>query len=193
MLFSSKTLEECTESLARYHPNGKLFTAKNLPDKNYYKFLSGLSEEICRAQDQLIVFLQEVLPDQTTLLIEEWESAVGIPDDCYDADGVTAERRRDILSKLASSGLQTAQDFVDFGELFGFNGVDFGFLVVEPGIDATPTLDRFTIKVTFPLASATVFPYTFPFIFGGPIQSLVQCLFERLKPANCAIVFATAP
>lgn len=185
-IFDSKTLQECTESLARYHPNGDLFLAKNVPGTNYNKFLRGLSTEICRAQDLLITYIEEILPDQTTLLIEEWESAVGIPDSCFSAEESTSDRRRDILLKLAASGLQTAQDFVDFGKLFGFVDPDPGVVVVTQGVS------KFEIIITFPFSDAEEFPLEFPIFFGSTTQGILECMYTKLKPANCSITFMVA-
>lgn len=184
MIFENRSLEECTNSLARYHPDGKLFLGKNINSTNYHKFLRGLSEELCRAQDLLITYITEILPDQTTLLIEEYERALGIPDSCLDNTGTVSERRRNILAKLASSGLQTSQDFIDFAKIFGYVNPDPGEITVSQGVS------KFEIIITFPVANSPVFPFTFPIPFGSTGQSTVECLLTKLKPANCRITFS---
>ena len=184
-LFDERTLTECTNSLARYHPDGELFEAKNIEDTTYRNFLTGLSVELCRAQDLLITYINEVLPDTTTLLIAEWQSALGIPDGCITGGGTTAEQRRDILLKLAASGLQTDQDYIDFAKIFGFVNPDPGEITVSQGAS------RFEIIITFPAAEGSSFPYTFPIVFGTQVTLLLECLFTQLKPANCTITFTT--
>ena len=182
-IFDERTLTECTDSLARYHPDGKLFEAKNIDGTNYRSFLQGLSFELCRAQDLLITYINEVLPDTTTLLIAEWQSALGIPDDCISGGGATIEQRRDILLKLAASGLQTAQDFIDFAKIFGFVNPEPGEITVSQGVS------KFEIIITFPTGIGSDFPYTFPILFGTEATGVLQCLFTTLKPANCSITF----
>jgi len=39
--------------------------------------------------------------------LDEWERALGIPDDCFDLANTDDERRINILTKLAALGVQT--------------------------------------------------------------------------------------
>ena len=98
------------------------------------------------------------------------------------------ERRRDIVVKLASLGVQTILEFEALAALFSVSvtilaGND---PAVSPAI--TPIRDaRFTLVVDF--ISLEVFPYTFPILFGSVEISILQCLFERLVPANTQVLF----
>ena len=100
------------------------------------------------------------------------------------------------MVKLASLGVQTAQDFIDLAALFGItveikNGTVNGtFPMTCPIIvfDSSKAA-RFTIIVTFTVAAAETFPYTFPLPFGNAQIAILECLFNRLKPANTDIIF----
>ena len=98
--------------------------------------------------------------------------------------------------KLASLGIQTEEDFEGLASLFGvvvdvqpasphavFPAIFPIYLVGSP-IDA-----RFTIIVTFTVDTANRFPLTFPFIFGDAAIATLECLFRKLKPSNCNIIF----
>ena len=194
ILFQRRDLEEYTDSLAAYMPGGQLFAAKSLQDSNYRKLLRGVAGELFRANGLLREY--DILPDTTVKFIEEWESAVGIPDACFKGTGTINQRRRDVLVKLSALGVQTAQDFVDLAAIFGVDvtvrggSVNGCFPLVFPIILFDTEKDaRFTIIVQFTVDGANRFPLVFPFPFGDGDISLIECVFRRLKPANCDILF----
>lgn len=190
-----RTINEQAQSLANYMPGGKLFRIKNFQNSNFRKLLTGLAGELFTADGYLRSYSQEILPDQTVLFIDEWEKAVGIPDDCFSGTGSIDERRTHVLVKLASLGVQTAQDFEDLATLFGIS------VSVTPGYDHTvfpltfPILlmdavdSMYTIVITFSVTINAQFILTFPITFGDPIIGILECLYGKLKPANCQLIF----
>ena len=193
------TLEEHTNALADYLPNGRLFEAKGINDSNFRQLLRGLSGELFNAQGYLKTLNEEYIPDLTNLFLNEWEQTLGIPDECFSGTGSNDNRRRDILVKLAALGVQTAQEFEDLGDLFGIN------VTVGPGIETasftmsfpiilfnSPSDSRFTIVIDFPIPTGGFFIYNFPINFGESSQFILKCLFEKLRPANCQLIFRTS-
>ncbi len=189
-------LEQHTQALADYMPNGKLFEAKNISNSNFRQLLRGLAGELFTAQGYLITLEQEYFPDATNLFLSEWESALGIPDSCFSGEGTNDERRRDIVTKLSALGVQTDQDFIDLAAVFGVT------VAVGPGIDeitfpitfpvvmfTTEQEARFTLVIRFTVESASRFPLVFPIVFGSGEIAILECLFTKLKPANCDIIF----
>ncbi len=192
MLFPFKTVSQMATSFANYLPGGKLFIAKNDPLKNLQKYIQGISEEAVRANNLLNAYNEQFYPDKTVDFLEEWERAVGIPDECLVSVGLTIqERRRDVLTKLAGMAAQTAQDFEDVATAFGISSTVVGGKdpLVSPVIVPDKTA-RFTIVVIF--IPPEVFPYTFPFTFGSDQISVLQCLFRKMAPANCQVLFQSA-
>ena len=196
-LFERRDLDQYTNSLADYLPGGCLFASAHISDSNFRKLLQGMAGELFRANGLLIEYSEQIIPDQTTKFIEEWESTLGIPDDCFTGTGTIDERRTDILVKLAALGVQTAEDFVDLATILGAT------VTVTPGIDEIsfplifPILmfetlkeARFTIVVQFTVQAANRFPFVFPFTFGDSTIAILECLFTKLKPANCDIIFS---
>ena len=191
-----RTLEEQAQSLANYLPGGKLFNSANIHNSNFRKLIRGLAGELVTADGNVRLYQQEILPDETVLFIDEWEQAVGIPDSCFPGTGDLDERRLHVLIKLASLGVQTAQDFIDLAALFGIvitvrsghiNGV---FPMVFPWIffDSEKTA-HLTIIVTCTVQEANRYAFTFPFLFGDNVIFILECLFRKLIPANCDIIF----
>lgn len=190
------SLEEHTNALAQYLPGSELFEAKNIDGSNFRDLLRGLAGEFKTAQGYISTLEDEYFPDGTALYINEWESAVGIPDSCFSGTGDLEERQRDVIIKLASLGIQTEKDFEELAALFGVT-VDVQqisphavFPMIFPIYFASGPIEaRFTIIVTFTVDAASRFPLTFPFTFGDAALSTLECLFRKLKPSNCNIIF----
>ena len=194
------TNEKQTSVLANYLPSGSAFGAKGVAGSRTRLFLSGLAGEMVRACDLIQEFRDEFLPDTTTLLIDEWESAVGIPDTCFANDGTLAERRTNVKIKLAALGLQTASEFEALAALLGITvnivagSVHGTFPFTFPIIffpDARAA--RHTIIVDADFGAMTSFPYTFPITFEEGGETLLSCLYEKLKPANVDLLFFNLP
>jgi len=100
-----------------------------------------------------------------------------------------------VVAKLTAA-VQTATDFEELAALFGLtveviSGIaGAGFPYVFPLLFFESVKEsRFTIvvKVTDELTGG--FPYAFPLVFGNGILDILQCFFNKLKPANCQVIF----
>lgn len=185
----SRSVEQHTNALADYLPGGRTFEAKRIAGSNLRQLLAGLAGELLRAQGYICTLEDEYLPDQTVLFLDEWESALGIPDDCFTGEGTQAERLRDIVLKLtAYAGIQTKSDFEALGVVFGIPvTVHSGTDVPELGLG--PQDAKFTIVVDFVVTEEFTFPFTFPILFGDESIAILECLFNKLKPANVQVIF----
>lgn len=196
VLFKRRDLDQYTNSLADYLPGGRLFASKAVNGSNFRKLLRGMSGELFRSNGLLKEYSEQIIPDQTVKFIEEWESTLDIPDGCFLGTGSIDVRRRDILTKLAALGVQTAQDFIDLAAIFGVT------VTIVPGptpqffpftfpfvLSGSPKEIRFTIFVEFTVEEDSRFPLRFPFIFGDELIAILECIFNRLRPANCNVVF----
>ena len=171
MLFQKRDIERYTDSLAAYLPGGILFAIKSFQDSNFRKLLRGFAGELFRSNGLLIEYSEEILPDTTEKFLGEWESALNLsPGPGYSS----SDRRRDILVRLASSGVQTGDDFVELAAIFG--------------IPITVTGDTYTITIGVSIPLAETFPLEFAINFGSAEIELLRGLFEDLIPANCELV-----
>lgn len=192
----NRTLDQQTDILASYLPNGRLFDAKNKEGSNLRKILLGLAQEWLNFRGKINEVYDEYNPANTTALIEEWEGFVGIPDDCLSNTGSLEERRKNILLKLAGINATTAQQFENVAAILGFDvtvraGVDvvgfpYTFPIVLLDDDAAP----FTIIVDLDESlKPSGFPLTFPIELSSAFPEILQCFFNKLKPANTIVVF----
>ena len=196
-LITQHTIEKHADALANYLPGGRLFEAGKVSGTKLRSVLLGLAKEFSTAEGYLKTISNEYDINTTTLFINEWESAVGIPDSCFKGDGTIEQRRSHVLVKLASLGIQTEEDFEELGSIIGIA------IVVTPGFEVSGVFpmtfpfiffdtiaeSRFTIVVDFTVEAASKFTLTFPFTFGSDEIAILECLFLKLKPANCNILF----
>lgn len=177
-LFTHFSVSDHADSLARYLPGGRLFKSANIKDTKFRNLLIGMASTLYDTEGYLKTVANEYDIRTTTLLVKEWESALEIPDFCFDNSGTIEQRRLNVLVKLSSLGVQTERDFIDLALLFGV------IVTIVPN----PAL-KFTINVNFSLAIANAFPLPFPILFEGNGAIVLECLYNRVKPANCNIIF----
>lgn len=175
--------------LSEFLPTGKAWDAKNDSSKNLGALLLALGSEFNRLEDIVQLTNKELDINFADRLIREWELSVGIPDNCFSINGTLSERHVQIITKLRNVRLQTIQDYKDLAALFGV------FVNVAPGVpegaSATDKEKRFSITVDLPgQFSGEIFPFPnfFPIPFTSKITSIVQCLFEKIKPANVQLI-----
>lgn len=196
-LFSSQSKEQQTNSFGAFFPLGKAFESANQPDTTLGDFIEGLSCEVKRVYDDLNNLSEDYDILVTDELLPSWEAAVGIPDDCFPGNGTKDDRRAHVLVKFAKMNVQTAAEFVELGVLLGFPDVtvvplqDFAFPPYD--VPFTPTSApeaRFTILVTATDIISNLPPYDVPFTPGASNQSILECVFDIIKPANTKITYA---
>jgi uncharacterized protein YmfQ (DUF2313 family) len=213
-----RTIDEQTDSLAAYLPDGELWRAKWIDGSVTRLWLRGLAEWQRRVNTDLDAYRLNLIPDEVIpeipeLYMAEWERALGIPDGCFTGAGSVEKRMRDVRIKLSSLGVQTAADFEALGAMFGrtvkVRGGISHMPISEGGYETElPTLPdpplplpasqdsfatvkeaRFTIVVTETLPTSQRFPYPFPIVFASADQATMQCLMTRLAPATTQVYF----
>ena len=188
------TLNDHATALADYLPDGPLFEAKNISGSNLRDLLNGISGELKTAEGHLKTLSDEYNPMTTTAFLDEWERAVGIPDDCFSIASTDDERRLNILTKIAALGVQTEQDFIDLASIFGKTvTVTYGESELFPpyNLPFTPGSlpeARFVIIITGDNIVTIGPPYNVPFnLFDS--ETTMQCLMNMVKPANVKLIF----
>jgi uncharacterized protein YmfQ (DUF2313 family) len=191
-----RTAVEQTDTLAGYLPNDDLHALKNKDGSNIRKILVGLSTQWNRFRTDINNVYDEYDPNDTVDLITEWETMVGIPDECISNTGTLEERRTNILLKLAGINVTTAKQFENIASILGYdvvveNGVDTSvFPLTLPFILLSEATAPFVIVVTLDASLETEgFPLTFPFTLSSGVPDILLCLFNKLKPANTNVIF----
>lgn len=170
------------KSLAAYLPGGELFQAATIPGTTFNMLLLGLAVELQRAENYLFLYNDQFIPDRTTPFIPEWESAVGIPDECFviSPTDTDEERRLNIITKLASLGVQTADDFINLAANYGIT------------VTVIPLSETIDPPYDVPFTPFSSVEARFTWIIKGDnlfTEEILLCLFCKLKPANTKLIF----
>lgn len=204
--FKPHSKEENADALAQYLPNGRIFARKFDDTSTLRRFILGLAVEMARTEGLIDLIYDEYDITKTTLLIEEWERFLGIPDDCFKRVDIPIEERRvQVLAKFARMNVGTKDDFLALAELIlpgvpidirsGASGALFPLVFPIIFFDS-PKQARFTLVVTLPEGfAAQVFDFTaqgFPILFGDDSGLVLECLFKKLAPANVFVIFKFA-
>jgi hypothetical protein len=197
-LFKDKTQDEQAQTLSVFMPSGKAFMAAQIDDSKLRALINGLAVEQWRSENLMNDITYEHQIDQTTLLIEEWERALGIPDQCFKTDGMLEVRRQQVIAKLAA-GIQTAEDFIAFALRLGYTikttpGRDLGLFPFTGKFPIMffdrPQTARYYMRITLVTeVYPNVFPLGFPLPFGPQFGASLTCLLYKLIPANVSLLF----
>ena len=197
-LFDPFTVDEQAFMLASNMPVGKVWESSFALDSNMGKLIRGLGVEMYRIEVLTKKISDEIDINQTNELLVEWERSVGIPDSCFSNNVSVEDRRLQVLQKFSNfGGVQKSSDFVRVASIFGFD------IVVQPGID--PGGFPLTFPITFfdDTKSAThtifiiilgnvsgdfFFPLPFPIPFSSGGKTFLECIFEKLAPANVNVL-----
>ena len=153
------TDDQQSSLLAQCMPQGRAWNAKGDKETNLYKTLKSIATEINALEAKIYEMVTEWNINNTTLLISEWETAVGIPDECRSTAEEIATRRSDVLTKLRKVPIITVDDYKALAETI--TGKPAATWNIRPGIDDFPAdpLFRFILLVTSPIITSGAFDY----------------------------------
>ena len=195
-MIKQRTQPQQADILAQYLRDDNLHEAKNRDDSTLRKILLGLASEWLNFRDKINEVVNEYNPQKTTTLIQEWEEFVGIPDDCIPVASTIEQRRLNVLLKLAGINVTTEKQFKNVASILGYNievsnGVSTStFPLTLPFLLISEASAPFTIVITLSSSiKPSGFPLTFPFTLTSQQPAILDCLFNKLKPANTQLFF----
>ena len=195
-MLKKRTQPQQADILAQYLRDDNLHEAKNRDDSTLRKILLGLASEWLNFRNKINEVVNEYNPQKTTALIQEWEEFVGIPDDCIPVALTIEQRRLNVLLKLAGINVTTEKQFKNVASILGYNievsnGVSTStFPLTLPFLLISEASAPFTIVITLPSSiKPSGFPLTFPFTLTSQQPAILDCLFNKLKPANTQLFF----
>jgi len=196
MIIEKRTQQEQARILANYLRDDKLHEAKNQENSNLYKILIGLAEGWLDFRNNANDVVDNYNINNSLLLIEEWEKAVGIPDNIFDISSNLETRKRNILLKLAGSKAETKEQFERIGKILGFDvkcetGYQYCVFPLRfPLIFATQEVMPFLIVISVNKKyQPQTFPLSFPIEFRTDQASILKLLFDKIKPSNTKLIF----
>ena len=195
-MIESRTQQEQARVLANYLRNDNLHEAKNKEDSNLYKVLVGLAEGWLDFRENANDIIDNYNINNSLLLIEEWEKAVGIPDNVFSVASDIETRRKNVLLKIAGSKAETKEQFENIAQILGFN------IQVEPAFQYCKFTYKFPVLLVSQGSRPFVivinidkslkpngFPFKFTFKFSTSPANNLKLFFNKIKPSNTIIVF----
>ena len=205
-------LERYKQLLINLLPKGKLWQPIGQPV--FTRLLESSAQELCRVDDRRQQMILEIDPRTTFESILEWESQLGLPDECTQNGLTLNERRNQLVQKLTNIGGLSKTFYEFLGAQLGFaivveNRVNFiagraraGDLLTnyfnrhfvagsKAGEFLTEIGWRFIFNVELPITAAQHF--VAGSFAGTPLRTfsnpLMECTIKKLKPAHAGVTF----
>lgn len=180
---------------------------------DFEALVEGLAQEPCRIEERGFAFLDEMDPNTTFELLEDWERLLGIPDECTPEDrelGIS-ERRLRVLQKLTTGGGQSQAFYILIAQQLGY---DIGVIDVEdfkdfrvgearvgdalnnstlPGGGVGAAGWAFTFQITAPAALVRYFRVGQSTVGERLVlfeNDELECVIEKFKPAHTTVLFS---
>jgi len=172
-------------ALKKFLPGGPLWCLT--PDSVLSKLFHGLGDELARVEQRGLALIEETDPRTATETLDEWERALGLPDeDVLTIPVTTAERRTAVIQKLLRTGGQSPSYFISLALACGwvvYVTDDYGLTVARVG--------RFRCgDRLYGAGWAFVWRVDVDYSVTGALSSgELERVLNRVKPAHTLIVF----
>lgn len=145
------------------------------------KLLAGIADELVRLDARIDDLLDEMDPRTATETLDQWEAMLGLPDPCAPVPTTTEDRRAAIIGQLLRPVSGTKAFFISLAAAMGYD-----VTIIEGGTDLTE-FGPAEFGAEFGTGNVQ-FQWN---VFGvsGPIDDMIECLFERYAPAHTTVRF----
>ena len=186
------------DALAALLPEGEVWPRD--PSSTLMKVLGSLAVEFERLDARAAQLLAEADPTTTSELLADWEALVGLPDPCVSAPQTVAERRLALQGRLTSVGGQSKAFFIQLAARLGYIVTIDEFAsaaaATAAGITFTGSEWAHIWRVNVPVSVGVRHFQVGGSTVGEPLRSwgnqVIECQFNRFKPAHTRVLFAYA-
>lgn len=188
---------EYREQLKALLPPGQAFPRD--PGTTLHDLLDGMSIELARLDARGSILPQEANPSTSAEMLTDWERVAGLPDKCSGVLEETLQGRRNaLLTKLTSTGGQSAGYFIEIAASLGYTVTIEVFRPFRAGWSAAGDLLSngpwaFTWLIRAPAVSITEFRAGRS-AAGERLRTWgngsLECKINQLKPAHTIALFA---
>ncbi|HFQ7085427.1 TPA: YmfQ family protein [Raoultella planticola ATCC 33531] len=114
------TTDDYRQALQALIPTGRAWPRD--PDAVQSAVLRSLAASFQRSDSDGQGILSGAFPQTATIMLPEWEKALGLPDDCSIGEVDTiAKRQNAVVSKFISTGGQSKSYFIGIAKALGYN------------------------------------------------------------------------
>lgn len=112
------TSEQYKKMLLDLLPRGRAWD--RLPGSIAYDFIDAISKEFERVDARANQLIKEADPRSALETLDQWESFLGLPDECTGEQTTIEGRRQEILAKLTALGGISRQYYIDLARALGY-------------------------------------------------------------------------
>lgn len=188
--------EQYREMLYRLTPRGRAWPRERT--STLYQKYSAIAQELERIDLRGAQLIEESDPRTALEMIEDWERALGIPDECTPPANTLERRRADIVARLTQQGSLSRQFLIDFALNLGFIITIDEFRPFRAGFShaGDPLTNGdwvYTFQVNAPIETIKYFSAGISQA-GDPLASwgneFLECAINKRKPAETIALFA---
>lgn len=161
--------------------------------------LNAVAQEYQKSDTEAFALLRGAFPSTATIMLSEWETSLGLPDDCAigETDSI-ALRQKAVVTKLTATGGQSVEYFKTQAKALGYTVTITQFRQARAGMSAAGAALNgedwpFVMLVTAPQTTIT-YAQTGVNYAGDPLRSwgnrLLECRLNKLAPSHVIIKFA---
>ncbi len=201
--FDQPTIEGTVTQLADHMPQGEAWGSKLVEGSNLHSQMHGTAKPFNITEGRIADLARDFDIDQTTELVSDWETSVGLPDECFGVVNGLAERRALIKERFGKTPIVTLaeqQDLIDrlFPDLDVtlIPGAEFFSFEYDLELFFLGDVNEKFIIVALIPPQEPFFELDFEIDFiSGINQTNLQCVLDRISPANVLplIIEGTAP
>lgn len=173
------TKDEYSQAHAQFLPRGLAWPRQ--ASSTWMRLFAAFSRTYAALHASLILLAKELDPRQASALLEEWESFVGLPDECTLVAGTEDERRTALVGKLTATGGATKTYFIDVAQGLGYAGAsvaEFPYSRFGRARFGARYHDRRWRNVWYLQLPSS-----------GPLDAALECRVRKLKPAHTRVFF----
>jgi uncharacterized protein YmfQ (DUF2313 family) len=188
--------DSASQQMADTLPRGRAWGHKNTDGSNTRLLIDSLAVAHNRVQQQVELLDTEFRIENAVALLPDWETSVGLPDECFDVSGSLEIRRQAVIDRLRKTPLVKLADFQSFVDR----------LYPDLNITLKPAFLEFELEYELEATLTGAFDTTFYLIATIPVitESLEVdlemeigvgvdvnqfiCLMNKIMPANTILL-----
>nr|WP_194299968.1 putative phage tail protein [Acetobacter musti] len=189
----SFSVADFKKALLSLLPRGRIWSRE--PDGLPAQLMEVWAPTYVRQSARAANLIVDAFPATTTELLTEWQETLGLPDPCAGDNPTLAQQRSQIVSRLTDTGGCSEPYFISLAAALGYTITITQFTRSRFGRTFGTTFggDAWSYAWQVNMPEFTISHLTFGDQFGKAFASwgdtVLQCEFERLKPAHTVLIF----
>lgn len=190
------SIDDYTRSLIALLPTGLAWSRDKKGSQ--HATLRALGRSFSRSDSDSQAILSGGFPSTALMMLFEWESALGLPDDCVIGEiGGISERQRSVVSKLISTGGLNRNYYITIAAALGYDITIMQFRPAMCGMSVCGDAINgdewpFTWQINVP-GSTVRYAYSGGTYCGDPLASWgdkqLECSINKIAPSHINIIF----